>query len=214
MNKFVRKAFGELDEADVKKYASYWGDLTVKNHGEYFQRWLFAFCSVHTTWESNVAGFSAIKEYDSWLADKEALRSKLISSRCGLHNNRTEYIFDFSNKYWANPAWFYPQYGESTSQCRDRLMPGIRGLGLAKTAYALEMSFPLDCNAVCLDVHMLRLYGDVAAGPKPDVYRKFEADWVRRSEKAEIPPYIARTVYWDKLQGKTDSRYWSSVLES
>jgi hypothetical protein len=213
MNKSVRKAFGELDEKTVAKYASYWGDLAVKNHGEYFQRWLFAFCSVHTTWESNVAGFAAIKDYEPWVEDKEGLRRRLVASRCGLHNNRTEYIYDFSNKYWSNPAWFYPQYGESTAACRDRLMPGIRGLGLAKTSYALEMSFPLLCDAVCLDVHMLRLYGDVKAGCKDTEYRKFEADWVRRSKKAEIPSYIARTVYWDKLQGKSDSRYWSSVLE-
>lgn len=97
---------------------------------------------------------------------------------------------------------------------RDRLERGIKGLGLAKTSYALEMAFPLECEVVCFDVHMLRLYGDVKAGSNPTKYETFEDDWVERSKKANTPPYIARNVYWDELQGKKDSRYWSAVLES
>jgi len=29
-----------------------------------------------------------------------------------------------------------------------------------------------------------------------------------------VPSYIARCVYWDALQDKEDSRYWSYVLEA
>ena len=32
--------------------------------------------------------------------------------------------------------------------------------------------------------------------------------------KNKIPSYIARSIYWDALQNKDDSRYWSYVLES
>jgi len=29
----------------------------------------------------------------------------------------------------------------------------------------------------------------------------------------KVPSYVARSIYWDDLQKKEDSRYWSYVLE-
>lgn len=214
MNNSVRKIFKNLDAADATRYASYWGNLAAKDDKEFFQRFLFAFCSVHTTWESNVRGYAEIKDYEAWLSDKTELRRRLIASRCGLHNNRTEYIYGFAEKFWADPAEYRRGDSEPWWMYRDRLERRIKGLGLAKTSYALEMAFPLECDVVCFDVHMLRLYGDVDAGRDPIRYEKFEDDWVKRAKKLGVAPYIARNVYWDKLQGKQDSRYWSAVLEN
>jgi hypothetical protein len=36
---------------------------------------------------------------------------------------------------------------------------------------------------------------------------------VKNSVKKDLPPYIARCIYWDRKQEKSDSRYWSHVLE-
>ena len=212
MNK-VRNIFKTLDYNIIRKYHKYWGRLTVKDNADYFRRWLFAFCSVHTTWESNVSGYNAIKDFTRWLGDDEALLRYLKTGRCGLYNNRTTYISAFASDFWGDPATYKRREAEPWFVFRDRLASRIKGLGPAKTSFALEMSFPLEAEVVCLDVHMLRLYGDEDAGRK-QTYYKYEADWLGRSVKAETPPYIARLAYWDKLQGQKDSRYWSACLET
>ena len=66
----------------------------------------------------------------------------------------------------------------------------------------------MDAEVVCLDVHMLRLYEGTQKN-----YNRFESDWISRSQNYGAEPYMTRMVYWDALQGKQDSRYWSHVLE-
>jgi thermostable 8-oxoguanine DNA glycosylase len=203
---------GQLDKSRLDEYHRYWGPLTVTNHADYFRRWLFAFCSVHTTWESNVRGYEAIKDFTQWLGDREALRAKLLWARCGVQNNRARFITQFAEQFWTNPDWFYPRASEPWQHLRDRLEPHILGLGLAKTSFALEMAFPTVATVACLDVHMLRLYGETAA-VKPQTYAKLEANWLEGAYDRGVAPYMARMVYWDNLQGKDSSRYWSHCLE-
>ena len=94
------------------------------------------------------------------------------------------------------------------------------GIGLAKTSFALELCYPEKCQAVCLDVHMLRLLGMNEQGYKKDnskdvaEYEQGERKWHYRAEKMKAPNYIARCIYWDVKQGYKNSRYWSSCLEN
>jgi hypothetical protein len=90
---------------------------------------------------------------------------------------------------------------------------------LAKVSFALEMIHPNEARVLCLDVHMLRLYdmehlkyNKSNTGIKQ--YKKAEQHWSINCGKNKIPSYVARCAYWDHLQGKDDSRYWSFVLES
>lgn len=213
-NSGVRKIFKEMNDKAVERYRKYWSGMTVDNNADFFRRWLFAFMSVHTTWESNVAGYKAIQKFTDWLGDKEALLDRLKAGRAGLYNNRCRFITAFAEDFWGNPDDFWRGAVEPWAAYRDRLCARILGLGPAKTSFALEMSFPVAADVACLDVHMLRLYGDEKAGAKPLAYNRFEADWCKRSRKADVEPYVARMVYWDALQGNTDSRYWSECLEA
>jgi hypothetical protein len=81
-------------------------------------------------------------------------------------------------------------------------------------SFALELAFPLEAEVLCLDVHMLRLYG-VKDPQKLRVgqYERLEADWIARSRAVELPSYIIKQIHWDAVQGRPDSRYWSHVLE-
>jgi endonuclease III len=201
----VQEVFEEIKAIDADHYLKYWASVTPSNDTEHFQRWLFAFMSVHTTWESNVKGYAAVAD---WAGDHDDLLDRLISSRCGLHNNRAKWIYRFHQQYWDDPKVFQKQDGEPWRELRNRLMLRICGLGLAKTSFALELAYPLEAQTTCLDVHMLRLYG-----VSEKKYHEAEADWLGRSSEVGLPPYIARCAYWDKLQGQPDSRYWSHVLE-
>lgn len=205
MNPAVENVFQVLQAAPSDHYLKYWASVTPRSDQEHFQRWLFAFCSVHTTWESNVKGYAAIAD---WAGDPDDLLDRLICARCGLHNNRAKWIYRFHQQYWADPKVFQKKDNEPWRELRNRLMLKICGLGLAKTSFALELAYPLEAQTTCLDVHMLRLY-DVTEKH----YHIAEADWLGRSAGLGLPSYIARQMYWDKMQGQPDSRYWSHVFE-
>lgn len=214
MTPAVEAAFRELRNDDVVRYVDYWDGLAARTDAQLFSRFLFAYCSVHTTWEGNVSGYSAIKDYQAWRDSRSGLRDRLVRSGVGLHNNRAEWIGAFSDAFWSAPSEYRRKVREPWHAYRGRLEQGITGLGPAKTSFALELAFPLEAEVLCLDVHMLRLYG-VKDQRKLRVgqYEQLEADWVARARAAELPSYIVKQIHWDRLQGRPDSRYWSHVLE-
>lgn len=203
----------------VEEYRSYWDGVRPQNNDDIFRRYLFAYCSVHTTWQGNVKGYNAIKDFSEWVDDKETLREKLHKSGVGLHNNRTNYIWDFKDKFWANPKDFFLTTKKYHVKKRDSILNKMLGLGLAKISFALEMIHPNEARVLCGDVHMLRLYDSEKlkynkSRSGTDEYKNIERHWSINCGKIKVPSYIARSIYWDKLQNKDDSRYWSFVLES
>jgi hypothetical protein len=102
---------------------------------------------------------------------------------------------------------------ESWTEWRDRLVKSILGLGKAKVSFALEMMYPVEAQVACMDTHLFQVYGlDQSKNSK--YYNTIEADWVDRSNKRGLAPYMARCLYWDKNQNRKNSRYWSKVLEN
>lgn len=207
------EAVQNIQQSAYDRYEAYWGDLTVKTHGELFQRFLFAFCSVHTTWRGNVSGYAFIKDYEEWLDDMPLLAKRLRESGVGLHNNRTRYIWQFRQDFWRRPEWYYQGNLERWGHFRDRIEAVTLGLGPAKTSFALEMAWPLTCRAVCLDVHMLRLFGVDQTKCNKTMYCSMEFYWLDHCDRRLLASYPARMVYWDSIQNQTDSRYWSYVFE-
>lgn len=219
LNKSKADIFFETFPRDkVVKYKEYWESVRPQNNDDIFRRYLFSYCSVHTTWQGNIKGYNAIKNFNEWIDDKDALREKLHKSGVGLHNNRTNYIWDFSTKFWANPKDFYLTTKKYHVKKRDSIVSKISGIGMAKVSFALEMIHPNEARALCLDVHMLRLY-DMEhlkynkSRSGMESYKKAERHWMVNCGKLKVPSYIARSIYWDDLQKKEDSRYWSFVLE-
>lgn len=210
----VEAAFRDISNSDAVAYSLYWDGLAARTDAQLFRRFLFAYMSVHTTWESNVNGYQAIKDHEGWLGSHQGLRTRLIHSGVGLHNNRARWISAFAEAFWTDPSSFRRGGREGWPTYRDRLEASIVGLGPAKVSFALELAYPLEAEVVCLDVHMLRLYG-VKDQSKVRVhqYERIEHDWVSRARAAGLPSYVVKQVHWDRLQGKPDSRYWSHTLE-
>ena len=204
----------------LNRYRNYWQSITPVTDGEIFQRWLFAYTSIHTTWKGNVRAYNHIKNFEQWIDNKEKLSSLLFDSRAGCHNNRTEYIWDFSSKFWNDPNSFKKTDGESWVELRNRLCVSLRGIGLAKTSFALEMCYPDKVEVVCLDVHMLRALKLKTTGYRYDNKKELsdylggEEVWLDKSRKMNSSPYLLRCLFWDILQGYQNSRYWSSCLET
>jgi hypothetical protein len=209
--------FDSMTASDIAQYSDYWESIKPVSTADIFRRWLFAYTSIHTTWEGNIRGYNNIKDFDKWIFDKENLRNLLIDSRCGMHNVRTDYIWDFTKDFFSNTQDFIKTDSESWTEMRDRLTNRLRGIGVTKVSFTLEMCFPNDAKVVCLDTHMMKLYNmDVVRndGKHKAIYEKNEQDWISRSANLQSAPYIARCLYWDQKQGHNNSRYWSYVLES
>lgn len=209
--------FDNMTSDSIARYTDYWESIKPETSADIFKRWLFAYTSIHTTWEGNVRGYNNIKDFDKWIFDKETLRNLLIESRCGMHNVRTDYVWDFAHDFFNNTSDFLKADDETWTAMRDRLTNRLRGIGVTKVSFTLEMCFPNEAQVVCLDTHMMKLYNmDVVRndGKHKKIYENNEQDWITRSNNVESAPYIARCMFWDNNQGHNDSRYWSYVLES
>ena len=212
----VDKFFDNLSLKLVDAETEYWDKLTVDSHAECFKRWVFAIMSVHTTWESNVRGYNYAMKDLSWTIDKDALEKMIIDARVGIHHRRNKGLWQLAQKFRANPKQFYKKSKETWQECRNRLIGSIYGLGNAKTTYALALSFPVEAQLCCLDVHLLRFMGhDLSNGHASSlkVYQEMEDEWLARCTKHGVAPNVAREIYWNKVQGRRNSRYWSYCLE-
>lgn len=208
----VESFFNNIKTEDIEAESSYWKTVTPKDSNEIFQRWLFAFMSVHTSWESNLNGYNAIKHWTEWFNKPEVLLQKLKDSRVGLHNNRAKFVEQFSQEYWSKPETFRKQHNETWRGCRNRLVEYVLGLGMAKVSFALEMCYPDKAEIICLDTHLFQFYG-LDQSKDAAKYHQIEKHWIEMSKMWNVPSYIARCILWNKKQNKVDSRYWSFVLE-
>jgi hypothetical protein len=208
----VEKFFENLDYSGVPVYRDYWRSIAPDNDSEVFKRWLFAFMSVHTSWKANMAGYNAIKDWWKWINKWDELYRLIDDSRVGMQNNRLRFISEFAHKFWENPNRYKKQEDESWTEFRNRLKELTLGLGKAKTSFALEMCYPTLAKITCLDTHMFQAYGlDQTKDLRQ--YDAIEQHWVDMCNMWNVSPYIARCIYWDQKQNKSDSRYWSVVLE-
>ena len=212
----VDKFFNNMSISLVDKETEYWNELAIQDHAEYFERWIFAIMSVHTTWESNVRGYNdAVKDL-SWTISKDRLEKMVTDARVGINFRRNKGLWQLVQKFRSNPKQFYKKKGETWQECRNRLVGSIYGLGLAKTTYAIALGFPTEAQLCCLDVHLLRFMGhNVKKGhaSSQKVYEDMENEWLERCERYDVAPNVAREIYWNKVQNRRNSRYWSYCLE-
>jgi len=208
----VEPFFVNINPSLVGDYTGYWTHISPKDLSEVFKRFLFAFMSVHTSWKANVTGYKAIENWWEWINNATELQDRLVDSRVGMQNNRAKYLNTFATSFWKNPKFYSKGDNETWVQYRDRLERVTLGLGKAKTSFAIEMCYPNETNVVCLDTHMFQAYG-LDQTKHARQYADLERHWVEMSKMWNIPPYIARCLYWDAKQGQNSSQYWSHVFE-
>jgi len=209
----VEKFFASITEDEIIDHSVVWERLKPTNDVDVFQRWLFAFCSVHTSYESNMRGYLAIKNFTEWFNKDEVLFDKLKGSGVGLYNNRTKFISEFATKYWQNPNLFKFKKNQKWSEFRDSLVKDILGLGMAKVSFALEMIYTFDCGVFCCDTHLFQAYGYDQSLHLPK-YRELENHWTEFSAMYNVPSAIARAIYWNRKKGEKDCSYWADVLDN
>lgn len=209
----ARRAIYEVCPDRVDQYARYWLTLAPRTHRQYYWQWVFAFLSIRTRWETNVALFRAVRSLP-FAFSRRQVRGVMDRLRGGLIEMRVEGLTRFRREFWASPKHWYVQSGESFPDARDRLCGMTHGLGLAKTSFVLEMAYPVDCKVVCIDTHVKQVYGLGAEDGIPaGLYRRIEKHWIRTCEERGLASPQVRNVWWDLLRGENSTRYWSHVLE-
>ena len=210
----IEKFITDISPAEVARYSSYWQNIKPANDEEYFKRWIFAFFSVHTGWRANVRAYVNFTETKEPLTEKDQLMQLIKVSGVGLYNTRTTGIWKFKEEFWTDPKSWYKQETETWTELRDRVMNRCHGLGYAKTSFALELCYPVECEVTCLDTHGLQMYGyNEKKSPSGAEYRKLEAHWVNTCKLKKIPPFIARDIKWNQVQRQESSRFWTHVFE-
>ena len=209
----VDKFFNALDRSAIERHTSYWEKLKPTTVVGKFRRWIFAFCSVHTSWQSNVKGYNALKDYDKWVTNDKELMRRLKKCGVGLYNNRQRFLSKFSKQFFDNPDFFEKKKDESWVEFRNRLVPEILGLQKAKTSFALELLDPLKAQVFCADVHLFRFYG-LDQSKDYGKYEQIESHWLNMCRMWNVPPYIARAIRWNQIQDKPVCDYWAWCLKS
>jgi hypothetical protein len=210
--KKVDAFFNSILDTEIVEYSKYWNSVAPKNVSEIFQRWLFAFMSVHTSWRSNVTGYLAIRNWWEWLNNNDELERRIIASGAGLHKNRTKFISTFAQAFWTNPDFYVKQEDETWVEFRDKLVDATLGLGMAKVSFSIEMVYSQTAEVTCMDTHLFQLFGlDQTKDSKQ--YHAMEQHWIEMCKMWNVSSYVARCIWWDRNQGYTDSRYWSFCLE-
>lgn len=205
----------------LEEYRLYWNSLRPSGDRERYRRWLFAYASVH----SSVGATLALYRYlitlpeEAWSFTPGDLWRALSGNRVGgLYAVRATALWHFNRLFWdqEGPAWFGTYPLEDSRAARDRIAAAVPGLGLAKTAFALELLDPEGCTAVCLDRHLLRLYGLDDTRYKVKDYYRAEAHWAGLCQQLLLPPALVRHAWWDRRRqpAQSNTRYWSSVLET
>lgn len=209
----VRKEINKVSPSKVALYLQYWGRMVPRNHKEYYHLWLFAFMSIRTRWETNVELYKELRKLPPDFSSRQ-VRGVMNRLRGGLTDMRVIGISRFRRDFWRNPQEWYVQPGEDFADARDRLVDKTYGLGLAKTAFVLEMAYPRTCQVVCVDTHIKQLYGLEAENSINDrLYRRMERHWLGVCAERGLASAQVRNIYWDELRGEPSTRYWSYCLE-
>lgn len=208
--KRVRNFFESIQEHEVNTQIEYWQKKAPKTEQEVKNRWVFAYTSVHTSWDKNVVQYGLLKNQP--LNNILRITHQLILSRGGMQNQKAAGIFHFGISFNQNKKLFL-DVPTCLRGLRDDLAKQLIQINYAKVSFALEMCNPLTANVVCLDRHILGLYGhDKEKAPGKILYHGMEDYWLRLSQERDVPPYIARCIYWDRAQNQNNSHYWAKIL--
>lgn len=192
-------------------YRKYFASIKPKRKMDVYNRFIFAFCSVHTTWERNIIGYDMLK--NTYHSDEVATKDLIRKAGLGLTNNRARFITTFTEDFNGNYKQFLKQSSETWNGYATRLQKRILGLGHAKTRFAIELIYPNTADIACVDTHIIQWAKQNPNKMNKTLYDKIETGWKNHAAKHGMKPVEARWRFWDKKQGYTDPRYWSKVLE-
>lgn len=192
-------------------YQNYFMTIKPKTKMDIYNRFIFAICSIHTTWQSNIKGYLLLK--DKYHKTRGEVMTLVKRAGLGLNKNRTESIIQFTEAFREDYKFFLKRDAESWQGYAERLEKNIYGLGFAKTRFAIELVYPDEAEVCVVDTHIAQWAKQNPNKLTRKLYKSIETGWLNHAKQKGLHPIEARWKYWDNKQGFQDSRYWSWVLE-
>ena len=192
-------------------YKKYFEKITPVSKQDVYNRFLFALCSVHVTWENNIKGYQYLKD--------KAFDSKLdtliyvIESKLGMNKVRTKAFMNLWKIFDEDWTQVKKNDKETWQDYATKLEGLFFGLGYAKSRFAIEMCYPNKAQIVCTDTHILQWAKQKSGKVSRKTCNKVEQGFLNHALQHGIPPVEMRWKMWDKIQGYNNPRYWSKVLE-
>lgn len=221
--KLLRKVEEGLSLVDMQvhnDYCTYWDSITPRRAVEKWKRWVFAFLAPRTGWMENDIAYKAVTTMP-WQTQDD-LEDILLHVGVGLHSIKARSIHNMTSLVRARPQLMdapsengWDTQPNPWQAFRDymALPPAVMiGAGQKTISFALELCYPRDCTAVCVDGHMLTWYGQKAVTPAG--YAAIEDHWLETCEGFGLNPCMARHIIWDLEHGYKNNKYWASVFET
>ena len=207
----ITRFFESITHDDVYNYTIDWTKLTPKSDQERLNRWRFAYCTVHTSWENSCDQYLKIKPTFDNLRYSQ-LSDLLRDSSGGMWIIKAVGINKL-HQLWRNNSDVFNRQ-DNWQKYRNNICDKLPKLGLAKTSFAIEMLHPLNAQIICIDRHMFKAFGweNVDLACTAAQYHYYENYWVDMSNQYNIPPVLSRYIFWDKLQNQNNSLYWAKYL--
>lgn len=214
MTAAIRDLYYNLKQYDLDSYQKYWADIQPNgDRKREFRFWMFGVFAANMGWEDNVKCMEAAGNPEDWIDNRAELERRLYNARTGMWQNKARDIQALAQLYWHKYHLFVRQAHEDCRAYRDRIAATVPGLGLAKASFVIGM-LNWKCFVVCLDRLVLR--GIHALGTRQVTdkqYKNMENQWITLASDYEVKPFVAREIWWNKLQGFKSTRYWSKILE-
>lgn len=214
MTAAIRDLYYNLKQSDIDSYTRYWDAINPKGDKmREFKFWMFSIFAANMGWEDNVKCMEAVGNHNDWIDNTAELERRLYNARTGLWRSKARDIQRFTQLFMHKYHSFVRQSNESCTEYRNRIAATVPGLGLAKASFAIGMLNP-NCMVVCLDRLILRgIHALKGRQVNKTEYTEMENHWTRLASDYDVKPFIAREIWWNKLQGFKSTRYWSKTLE-
>jgi len=214
MTAAIRDLYYNLKQSDIDNYTRYWEEIRPNgDRKREFRFWMFSVFAANMGWEDNVKCMETVGNHEDWIDNRAELERRLYNARTGLWRSKARDIQALAQKFWHNYDSFVRQAHEDCRAYRDRIAATVPGLGLAKASFVIGM-LNWKCFVVCLDRLVLRGIHVLNTRQVTDKqYRNMENQWITLASDYDVKPFIAREIWWNKLQGFKSTRYWSKTLE-
>ncbi len=213
----LNKHFKSITSKDIDEHTAHWQGLIPSTAEEIWSRIEFAGISPRVTYSVNVKAFKYLSfdrdlHYNSYSSMLKALKH----CGTGIYKVKTKCLLDTYSKYVKDPRQFLKQQDETWQTYRNRITAEVYGLGYAKASFAVELLYPLQAEVVCLDTHILKLFGikNRSIQDKED-YQAFEHEFLLKCKELNIPPPIARNIIWNELVANAEGLdFWTHCFRS
>ena len=128
----------------------------------------------------------------------EGVEDALVGARMGLSKVKAANIIALRQE------WDEGMFVEGEA-VRVRREGGPRGLGPAKFSFAACLIAPFRNDMVCLDTHMLQMWGWPNNKPTLNQYEAVEDRVMWEADRANFPPFVYQWAVWDWKRGQAEA---------